>query len=130
MSVLFVPMKVKKQKRMSTKTKPETEVVASAPSTQGIASVSTTVTSPPPPDVLHEMAMGEVDRKLLSDYRSTIEILRHEKSFSFREIAEWLTSHGLDCDYNDVYREYTRGMSGGEEAKVADEASREDSPWP
>ena len=65
----------------------------------------------PPPDYLLEQARGETNRKLLQDYRDTIRVLRDEKGFSFREIADWLTENGVEADYNSVYRVYTKGMS-------------------
>ena len=64
----------------------------------------------PPPDYLLELARGEANRKLLQDYRETINTLRDEKGFSFREIADWLTQNGVETDYNSVYRAYTKGM--------------------
>jgi hypothetical protein len=63
----------------------------------------------PPPHFLLEQAEKEPSRKLLEDYRETIGVLRKDKGFSFREIAEWLTQNGVDADYNAVYRVYTKG---------------------
>jgi hypothetical protein len=65
----------------------------------------------PPPEYLLEQARGESNRKLLQDYAETIGVLRDEKGFSFREIADWLTENGVQADYNSVYRVYTKGMS-------------------
>jgi hypothetical protein len=73
----------------------------------------------PPADYLLEKARGESNRKLIEDYRETIEVLRDEKGFSFREIGDWLTANGVEADYNAVYRVYTKGMSEDEERDVA-----------
>jgi hypothetical protein len=73
----------------------------------------------PPPDILAQEAMKEPNRKLLQDYRETISILRKDKGFSFREIADWLTQNGIAADFNAVYRVYTKGMSAEEENEVA-----------
>src|SRR5258708_3074815 len=72
----------------------------------------------PPPDYLLEQARSEPNRKLLHDYRETIAGLRDEKGFSFREIAEWLTEHGVPADYNAVYRVYTKGMHPADVAEL------------
>ena len=55
----------------------------------------------------------------MGDYIEAIEILRNEKRFTFREIAQWLTKRfGIEADHNAVYRAYTKGMDdvgkGGE----------------
>lgn len=73
----------------------------------------------PPAEYLLEEAQKEPNRKLLEDYRETIRVLRDDKGFSFREIAEWLTENGVDADYNAVYRVYTKGMSEDQERDVA-----------
>jgi hypothetical protein len=52
------------------------------------------------------MAQEEPEKTLLSDYMETIRVLRDEKDFSFRDIAEWLTNNGVPTDHNAVYREY------------------------
>ncbi len=51
---------------------------------------------------------------LLRDYIETIRTLRQDKRFSFREVAEWLSEHGVPPDHNAVYREY-RNWSGDPE---------------
>jgi hypothetical protein len=75
----------------------------------------------PPPHFLLEQAEKEPNRKLLEDYRETINLLRSDKGFSFREIAEWLTQNGVDADYNAVYRVYTKGMPDDEVAALDQE---------
>lgn len=63
--------------------------------------------------------MEEPDRRLLEEYGDTIRLLRDEKRFTFREIAVWLQEHGVECDHNSVYREYTKGLSDQDERSVA-----------
>jgi hypothetical protein len=77
----------------------------------------------PPPHFLLEQAEKESNRKLLADYREAITVLRHDKGFTFREIAEWLTQKGVAADYNAVYRVYTKGMPDDEVAALDQEAS-------
>jgi hypothetical protein len=62
--------------------------------------------APPPPHLLLDMAEAEPDKALLGDYIDTIRVLRQNKRFSFREIAEWLNENGVPTDHNAVYREY------------------------
>jgi|ERR1017187_10831374 hypothetical protein len=73
----------------------------------------------PPPEFLLQEAMGEPDRRLLDEYGDTIRVLRNDKRFSFREIAEWLQKYGIECDHNSVYREYTKGLSNEEQRDAA-----------
>jgi len=75
----------------------------------------------PPPHYLLEQAEKEPNRKLLEDYLDTITVLRKDKGFSFREIAEWLTQNGVAADYNAVYRIYTKGMPDDEVAELDQE---------
>jgi hypothetical protein len=72
----------------------------------------------PPPHYLLEQAEKEPSRKLLADYSDTITVLRKDKGFSFREIAEWLTQNGVAADYNAVYRVYIKGLPDDEAAAV------------
>ncbi len=51
-------------------------------------SVPVTQVGPPPPEFLLQEAMGEPDRRLLAEYGETIRVLRADKRFTFREIAE------------------------------------------
>lgn len=64
-------------------------------------------------------AMEEPDRRLLEEYADAIKVLRDDKRFTFREIAEWLQGYGIECDHNSVYREYTKGLSEEEEREIA-----------
>ena len=61
---------------------------------------------PPRPETLLDMAEAEADKTLLGDYIDTIRVLRQDKGFSYREIAEWLSENGVPTDHNAVYREY------------------------
>lgn len=79
----------------------------------------------PPPYVLLQEARQESNRRLLFDYMDTIRVLREEKGFSFREIGNWLTERGIEADYNDVYRAYTKEMSEGEKHKFEQQIEEE-----
>jgi hypothetical protein len=71
---------------------------------------------PPPPhpsdakipasDAFLEEAKNEPKRKLITDHIETINVLRNEKRFTFRAIAEWLTERGIETDHSAVYRAY------------------------
>ena len=68
---------------------------------------------PRPPDLevpakeaFLEDAKGEPKRKLITDHIETINVLRNEKRFTFRAIAEWLTKRGIEADHSAVYRAY------------------------
>jgi hypothetical protein len=60
----------------------------------------------PAPDAFLEEAKGEPKRKLIGDHIGTINLLREEKRFTFRAIAEWLTKRGIETDHSSVYRAY------------------------
>ena len=68
------------------------------------------------PKGMFEEAEGEADQRELADYRDTISLLR-QKGFSFREIGEFLTKHGVFADHNAVYRIYTKFMTPEESAE-------------
>lgn len=88
--------------------------------------VETVSESHPPPEILMQLAMDEPNRRLLDEQRGTIAVLRDEKGFTFREIAEWLTDKGIECDYNAVYRVYTKGMHPGEVAQLDEVTNQEE----
>jgi len=58
------------------------------------------------PNAFLEEARNEPKRKLLIDHIETINLLRNEKRFTFRAIAEWLTARGIETDHSSVYRAY------------------------
>jgi hypothetical protein len=60
----------------------------------------------PLPDAFLEEARKETKRQLLSDHIETINLLRNEKRFTFRAIAEWLSARGIATDHSSVYRAY------------------------
>ncbi len=60
----------------------------------------------PARDAFLEEAKREPKRKLLSDHIETIKLLRNEKRFTFRSIADWLTERGIATDHSAVYRAY------------------------
>lgn len=71
---------------------------------------------PPPPhpadseipavEAFLEEAKKEPKRKLITDHMDTITVLRNEKRFTFRAIADWLTARGIEADHSAVYRAY------------------------
>lgn len=75
----------------------------------------------PPPEELFLQAEAEADHRALAQYLDTIRVLR-DKSFSYREIAEWLSERGVEADHNAVYRVYTKSLS---DYHAALEAERE-----
>ena len=64
----------------------------------------------PPPEVLFLEAESEPDHRELAQYVDSIRVLR-DKTFSYREIAEWLSERGVPTDHNSVYRVYTKSLS-------------------
>jgi hypothetical protein len=65
--------------------------------------------------------------RLVADYREAIAILRDEKGFTFREIAEWLQSNfGIEADHNAIWRAYTKGASEEEAALAANDDERDE----
>jgi hypothetical protein len=114
-----------RKSRNRTVNKAPTSKDAAAPSLP-IGPIAVTELDAPPPDWLAERAREEVDRGLLDDYMETIRVLRDDKRFSFREIAEWLSGYRIEVDHNSVYRAYCKHLSDDEATQLAiDEAERE-----
>jgi len=44
------------------------------------------------------------------DHIQTIQILRDQKRFTFRDIAEWLAKRGVETDHSAVYRAYLKAI--------------------
>jgi hypothetical protein len=84
--------------------KPAAAPVLAAPVSSG------PVDEPCPPHMVLEAALGELIRRPLAEYADAIQVLRNEKKFTFREIAEWLKDFNVAADHNAVYREYTKLM--------------------
>jgi len=84
---------------------------------------SSTEATLPPPERLLEMAMDEADRRILDDYADTIRVLRDDKRFSFREIAQWLGAKGIQTDHNTVYRAYRKHLPPEAAEKLDQEVS-------
>ena len=102
----------------------KTRAAKSEPKPQPSAPVTiVSAQDPPSPGVLMQMAEDEPNRRELIEYREVIGILRRQKKFTFREIAEWLGERGVVADHNAVYREYTRCMPprDAQEEAVADD---------
>jgi hypothetical protein len=90
----------RKQRQISGKKKAPAKEVVSIPR----------VAAPPPPEMLLEIAQREPDYRTLSAYADSIGVLR-DKGFSYRQIADWFSEHGVDADHNAVYRVYTNSLS-------------------
>lgn len=71
----------------------------------------------PSPDELLDRAVQEPNILDLRRYRNSILVLR-SKGYSFREIAEWLLSAGVETNHSAVYRVYKQGMDGTEQAAI------------
>jgi hypothetical protein len=65
------------------------------------------------PTQLQAEAQKEPRRRGLVDYRETIQLLKDDKGFSFREIATWLKQRGLNVDHNAVWRAYSKETQEG-----------------
>ena len=63
------------------------------------------------PKQLRAEAEKEPPRHGLSRYADVIALLKQEKGFSFREIADWLQQRGLGVDHNAVWRTYSRTVA-------------------
>jgi hypothetical protein len=74
---------------------------------------------PTPPEIVLREALEEPDRRLLEEYAESIRVLRDQKRFTYREIAEWLQEYGVECDHNSVYREYVKGLTEEQEMDAA-----------
>lgn len=72
----------------------------------------------PDPATLVEQAKKEPRIIAARDYIGTINILRHQKSFSFREIASWLNERGVPLDNNEVYRAYMADLNWQEKREL------------
>ena len=62
------------------------------------------------PEKLLAEADCETKRLTLDDYREAVRVLKEEKDFTFREIAEWLKQRGMRADHNAVWRAYSKGV--------------------
>ena len=95
------------RKSRSKKVAPAAEISAAPAIAPSISSLST---GGPPPEALFLEAESEPDQRSLAQYVDSIRLLRN-KSFSYREIAEWLSERGVPADHNSVYRVYTKSLS-------------------
>jgi hypothetical protein len=73
----------------------------------------------PAPAATLEQAKNEPRIVAARDYIETINTLRDQKSFSFREIASWLNARGVPLDNNEIYRAYIADMSWQEKQAIA-----------
>jgi len=106
---------------MANKTKSKTK---SSPARQ-----ETSSPNPPnrlSPDMLFKLAEEEPDRMALEEYLDTIRLLRDDKRFTFREIAEWLNENGVETDHNSVYRAYRRHVPPEHQDELDRDVVKED----
>lgn len=89
--------------------------------TAPVTSVISQSGEPCPPDIVLQEALLEPCRRPLTEYADAIQVLRNEKKFTFREIADWLKNYNVETDHNAVYREYTKAMPDREAEWVAQE---------
>ena len=108
-------------KKRTQAVKPEATTQPAAPRTNSHES------GPCPPDIVLEEALKEANRRPLKEHHNAIRVLREQKRFTFREIAEWLKGYNIEADHNAVYREYTRGMPDdqAQDVALADEHTEE-----
>lgn len=78
------------------------------------------VSEVPLPDAFLEEAKKEPKRLLISDHIKTINLLRNEKRFTFREIAEWFEKRGFDVDQSAIYRAYMRDIPDNQRDPYSD----------
>ena len=74
----------------------------------------------PAPDAFLAEATNEPKRKLITDHTRTIKVLRDEKRFTFRQIAEWLTDRGIETDHSSVYRAYMSAVPDEQRDPITD----------
>ncbi|MDR3402194.1 MAG: hypothetical protein P4L99_06810 [Chthoniobacter sp.] len=103
-----MPKKQPKPKSLPKKTPraPDPESVYLAPPRPAPPASPAPDAEAPPIEAFLEEAKKETKRKLISDHIDTIKLLRDEKRFTFRDIAEWLTARGIETDHSAVYRAY------------------------
>lgn len=63
------------------------------------------------PQQLRAQAEKEPSRRGLDEYTDTIQVLKEDKGFSYREIAAWFQQRGLNVDHNAVWRAYSKSLS-------------------
>ena len=62
----------------------------------------------PSPESIYELARAEKPSTPIKEYMDAIVVLRDEKGFTFREIAEWMSKNVAETDHNAIYREYNK----------------------
>jgi hypothetical protein len=118
MFVYFVPVKTKMRVK-KVKVKEPLSLPSQEVKTETQPALAVTERGNPLPEFVLREAMEEPDRTLVAEYGDSIRLLRDDKRFTFREIAEWLQERGIECDHNSVYREYTKRLSFQEEQEAA-----------
>ncbi len=70
------------------------------------------------------MAEEEEDQQEVAEYVQVIGVLR-DKSFSYREISNWLQDRGVQMDHNAIYRAYMKSLRRDELAQELDQQEEE-----
>lgn len=76
------------------------------------------------PQQLRAEAEKEPRRRGLEDYTETIQLLKEEKGFSFREIAAWFQQRGVNIDHNAAWRAYSKTTSSDSGGSIDEQIER------
>jgi hypothetical protein len=104
--VLFVQFHFMQSNKPKSKKGKQNSTRAAEPATVCLPVPAAPDSEIPAPNAFLEEAKNEPKRKLIGDHIQTINVLRNEKRFTFRAIAEWLTKRGIETDHSSVYRAY------------------------
>lgn len=88
-------------------------------------SKSATQAEVPEPEAFLEEAKREPKQKLILDHIRTIRVLRDEKKFTFRAIADFFNKRGFATDHSAVYRAFLLSIKP-EEIHPDDDEFREE----
>lgn len=130
LSVLHCSLMRQKKSPTERKRRSEKVVALAAEPNVAVAPVassgfSSSVFGGPPPEALFLEAESEPDHRTLAQYTDSIRLLR-DKSFSYREIANWLSERGVAANHNGVYRVYTKSLSDYDAALEAEREADEE----
>jgi len=76
------------------------------------------------PQQLRAEAEKEPRRRGLEDYAETIQLLKEEKGFSFREIAAWFQQRGVNIDHNAAWRAYSKTTPSDPAGSISEQNER------
>ena len=69
------------------------------------------------PKKLFVEAQAAPSKGVLWEYMETITLLRERKKYTFKAIADWLSTKGIPADHNAVYRAYRKALKSRETKK-------------